>query len=309
MMAARLLCAAVFAALGCAVAQRPLAPQERPDIVLVLMEGAVPVAPSEVVVLPLHAAVERGSDARRALLTSQWAPASDANALAGVLSLYGYRTAATASAEEVRHLGFADVADRAWVASAPEPFVVADRGGDAVGILTRWQQDLAGAGLRDRTVIVLAWTDGWAQPAALWWVGKGAPLPLQAGHLASTLDVLPTLLAVARATVPSDAGGVDLAKAVAPRQAVYGLAGDGAFVIRSDRHRLVVHGRDPLPEECPADVTLADAVGAVVSDPAAKASLYAALRAWRFRQNATSARDRLGADHFDRLNAAQGYWR
>lgn len=299
----------IAVALACAVPQRPLVENERPNIVLVLMEGEVPPTPIGVVALPLYAVVERTGDPNGALLTGQWLPSPQSNSIAGVLSLYGYRTATTAAAESVRALGFLETAGEGWVEAGPEPFFMTDGGSDAAGMLARWQTTLYRAGLRPRTAVVFAWTDGWNHPGALWWDGPRAPELLSPGEMASTVDVLPTLLAVARATIPTDAGGVDLGRPGAGSQAAYGIAADGAFVIRSDRHRLIVRTADPLPEACPADAVLSDADGSLVDETAARDALYVALRAWRARQTAKSARDRLGADHFDRLNAAQGYWR
>lgn len=291
---------------ACAVEQVPLAPGDRPNLVLVEVRGDVPATPEGVLSVPLLAAMEDAAASRPALLGSQWSPREGVNHLPRVLSLYGYRTAATTAADAAS-FGFAESGAAAWIDAAPEPFLLVHHAGDdALAVLADVRDRVAARGLRDRTAVVFAWTDGWDQPRALWWAGPGAPPPLAEGRLASVVDVLPTLLAAAGATVPTDAGGVDLAAGAS--QVAFAEGADGRLRAWSSRHRLTARATEPLPADCPADAELTDAAGRPSDDAVARAALWDATRAWRDRLNATSGPGRLGREHFERLNAAQGYW-
>lgn len=262
----------MLALLACAAEQRPLLPGERPNIVL--LASAAPSSDG----LPLYAAVEAPDARMTSLLSSQWVPGPGANTLPGVLTLYGYTVATS------------------WSVTTPEPFLYVGAEDAPAAI----RSDLQEGGLADRTAVVVV-SSAWPGPGVLAWSGPGAPAPLGEKEVVSTLDVMPTLLALAGATVPTDAGGVNLA---AERSRVaFAIGKDGSFAAQSSRHRLTTTARDPLPSDPPPDAVVAD------GDAAARAALWGALVAWRKQQTATSAPDRLGADRFDRLSTDQGYWR
>jgi hypothetical protein len=255
------------------------------------------------------AAVEAPDRALPALFTSQWTPHDGANTLAGVLALYGYRAAA-AGVPDAARWGFTEEAAPEWVATAPEPFLVVDRRSPELGadaVVAAWREELRRRGLLARTAVVTVSVDGFAAPGSLTWTGPRAPAPLAAGALASTLDLMPTLVAAGGGTVPTDAAGSDLGVPGA-RRAVYQEAADGAFVVRSAKHSMRVKVPKDLPEVCPPDAELTDATGARADDPEARDALWGALRGWRARLAATTAREKMGAETFLRLNAQQGYW-
>lgn len=262
----------MLALLACETEQRPLLPGERPNIVLLVSA----IRPSDGI--PIHSAVQSVSVDLPSLLSSQWAPGPGANTLSGVLSLYGYTVASP------------------WSIATPEPFLyVATQ-----DVPSEIRSDLRNAGLADRTALIVVSAD-WPGPGALGWEGPGRPAPLGDKETVSTLDVMPTLLALAGATVPTDAGGVNLA---AERSRVaFSIATDGSFAAQSSRHRLTTSQRDPLAADPPPDAIVEP------DDAEARAALWGALVAWRKQQTATSAPDRLGADRFDRLSTEQGYWK
>ncbi|MFZ5480223.1 MAG: hypothetical protein ACOZNI_25895 [Myxococcota bacterium] len=287
--------------LACAIGQRPLGEGEAPNLVVLLPAEAAAYPEEADALVRVWAAVEARERAVPALLASQWSPREGANTLPGVLSLYGYHTAAAGLSEP----GFRDVASPAWLTSADEPFLVVDATGASVDA---WRDALRERRLLARTAVVVVPLDGFDSPRLLAWYGPRAPAALADGALASTLDVMPTLVRAGRGTVPTDAVGTDLADGAARRRAVFQEAADGAFVVRSWEHVLRVRVAEPLPSACPDDAVLTDAAGAPSSDPEARAALWEAMRAWRGRLAAKTARERLGADDFTRLNAEQGYW-
>lgn len=298
----------------------PLGADEVPNIVLELHDGVEPaaLAPGAVRYAPVFPVAEDREHGLASLFTANWAPRPGANTLGGILELYGYQALTTSTGLAPWGLTLAEAEPQAgagpWLLVVPvigqsgvpalspvSVLATARSGWQRVAVVVLWAkardaETPAGAGLT------------WDQPGALWWIGPRAPAPLPPGSILSTIDLMPTLLTAARATIPSDADGSALGDADVARKAVFATARDGSYVVRSDRHRLAVAGQSPLPEACPTDAHLTDAAGSPSADGQARAALYAALRGWRARMEATTARDRLGAEHFDRLNAAQGYW-
>ena len=124
-----------------------------------------------------------------------------------------------------------------------------------------------------------------------------APLPLPPSTK-TTMDVLPTLLASAEATPPSDARGFDL-RAPRARRAIFLLDAEGrAFAVRTDRHLLIAQ-----PGE---DGALAPV--ALTGSETEQASLLEALSAWRRSLSATTARERLGDAELEARLQDGGYW-
>ena len=289
---------------ACAPPPAPLGSDEAPNILLELHDGPEPavLAPGAVRYAPVYPVAEDDEHERASLYTARWAPKTGANTLSGILSLYGYQA----------------LASPAELTTAREPWllVVPVNGGDGPPTLSPVSVPATASAGWPRVAVVVLWAQAhgagpgptWDQAGALWWIGPRAPAPPPSGSLLSTIDLMPTLLTAARATIPSDADGNALSTPGLSRKAVFAIAKDGAYVVRSYRHRLAVAAQSPLPETCPAAADLTDAAGTVTEDPAARTALYAALRDWRARMEATTTRNRLGAEHFDRLNAEQGYW-
>jgi hypothetical protein len=253
--------------------------------------------------------------AHRHILTATYA-GEQPNTLTQILSLYGRRTAIFASPgflgadswmrDTADHnedttgcLGAAIRQAAAWRRTSKGPhFVVLHDSGDpacppvseALGPLSGDQVWLIGAGSEGLGRVPVAFQ---------------SPQPLAEGAVATSLDLLPTLLIAASAAVPSDARGLDLLTP-AERRAIFFLGGDNTLAIRTGRHLLTASATDGalVPtslQDLGADSPLP------LDDPAAVA-LGAALSAWHRGLSATTARERLGEDAFQRILQDGGYW-
>lgn len=271
----------------------PPQPARRVDLVVVRMAGDPPQEPDPeaTVLAPIWSASSERDARERMLVTGRLSPSDNAPTLSAVLTAYGY------------HPG----------ADAPRPRYVLDASTEAPSaVVARWRatpeptlpqgEASRAAHLREDgdSALVLLWVD--VERGAAWWYGAARPAPLPAGTVASTVDVVPTLLRAVGAVVPSDADGADLA--AAPPTVAYARTPDG-WLVRDDRHTLTV----PEPTDtCVTNATLTDLAGRAVDDPPVRLRLCDRLARQRARLAATTATGRLGADERTHLDAAHGYW-
>ena len=299
----------------------PPAPPTAPlDLVLVIVDDlAVDALPDG---QPAWSVTDDAARSHRHILTATYS-GERPNTLPQVLSLYGLRTALFVGPD--------------FAARDPWLRETADHLGQTDGCLATALRDAAT--WRDQTaeqaLVVLHAAAACPPTAADWaalpgadeaevWVigasaggaGLGAAgtrtalrAPLSVPD-ASTLDLLPTLLAGAGATIPSDARGRDLRSPdAAPRRALFLTDAEGQTVaIRTSRHLLAAR---PNPEgDALVPLALEDAAtGAPLPlEDADLAPLLQALSAWRQSLSATSARERMGDDAFSRILQDGGYW-
>ena len=239
---------------ACATPQRPLAETEAPDIVLFVTDAADSaqavslLAPEGVHFLHGFASADDPGAVLTALLTSHWPGATGApDSIPGVLGLYGFRSAAWlrpglavdptvarhfTTALDVAEAGARAEAAAAWLADAPEPFLlVVDV--DAAGI-TRVREGLARRGLRDRTLTLLVGAVGDDAPMVL----LHPRMPAESRGVVdpapcSTMDVLPTLVVAGGGTAPSDVQGLVLRGTGDPARVVFRVNADGSLEARS----------------------------------------------------------------------------
>jgi hypothetical protein len=129
---------------------------------------------------------------------------------------------------------------------------------------------------------------------------------------ASVVDVVPTLLPLAGAVVPSDAIGASLLRADAPpagAELVFQQGAEGLVGIRTRKHLLYVEaGPGPLPEEPPSTLQYLPLAGHTDPLDTVRAPLYGALLQWDRQRRASSAAERMGSGAFREMLRDQGYW-
>lgn len=339
----------VLGALAC-TSQPERPPDAPPDLLVVALAAgwsAVPPAPvaPHVAHFPASRAVHTESaPALRALLTGQW-PGTTAtsvpNTLHGVLKLYGYRAVGRLPTDLVP-------AETPWLSAGldPEPLaghacladqldVVADlRPGprdeavaavlvpDGAGCATDRDHAalgtlLTGPGSAHRITVVvgLGAADPWNEaggPVPFFIAGPGlSPTPVDG--FGSVVDVVPTLLPLADAVVPSDAIGTDLTPVLAGAapgpDLLFQQDGDGRVGVRTTKHLLsVVAGDAPLPETPPDAVQYQPLAGNTDPLDTVRGPLYTALLQWDRQRRATSAAERMGSGAFREMLRDQGYW-
>jgi len=325
-------------------------PDAPPDLLVVVVDSSWASAPSGPLASKLAYFAEsqaihaEPAPALRALLTGQWpgtTSSSVPNTVHSVLRLYGYRTVGwvpphlapaetpwlTAGLEQAPLSGRACLSDQldAFARLHPDPSDVAIAGlfvsaGEDCDI-ERDQQALAKTldGRRKSHLVTVVvglssgdWDDADGSPVPFFMAGPGMAPQATAGF-ASVVDLVPTLLPLAEAVVPSDAIGTDLRPVLAGQPGpdlVFQQDAAGRLGIRTRKHLLVASsGGAPLPET-PTDpdgltyLPLTDAP----DTGAARTPLYTALVQWDRQRRATSAAERMGGAAFRKLLSEQGYW-
>lgn len=329
-----------------------------PDLMLVVLEGPPIEgleAPSSLDRFVEAEAIHTDPAASlRALLTGQWPgtrTAAAPNTLHGVLRLYGYATHhgqsdlldAVLDAEPGLREGIgAPLAARclqAQVKAAPkldrgpsgDPLLVvlparveADCGGEG-GLIQGIEAAARWAAERDRALLVVGIAGGPpAQgleqptlPLPLWFRGQEGE-PQDRPGMCSVLDVLPTLLAVGRAVVPSDAAGQELTQLRRnPRlgaSALFQRDPAGNRVVLTPEHRLFVPAAaapagSPLPEQPPEGLRV-EARRPGAREPEGLAGpLYGTLRAWERSIHGEDGAVRIGSEALRKTLAEQGYFK
>lgn len=285
-------------------------PPQQPGLVLVVADEMPPGALAGSV--PAWSTADQPAVAHRHILTSTYSGARP-NTLPQILSLYGHR-----SAMFVRDDFLAQ--DRWIVDTADHHEPVEGCLSDAIQQAEQWRRTQSGP----HAIILHA--PGAPCPAVtselqalrgdeVWVIGAGnsggpghapvALLPPTAlpDATPSTLDILPTLLTSIGATVPSDARGMDL-RSPTPRAALF-FHGQHHIAVHTERHRLTaaVDGSAITPQ------ALQDHTGAPLPlEDDTVDVLMAPLRAWHGSLSATTARQRLGQEAFQRMLQDGGYW-
>lgn len=330
-----------------------------PDLVLVAFEGAPLFEPRELTaatVLPGALSVHPSpGTAWAALLTGQWpgtTSASPPNTLHGVLQLYGYQPqlhaspALEAAGERSAWLlqGLerlpgpcpADSLAAALRAPVTDPggarltviAVPADDGacpGSRAAVLAQLS-GLAAAGSHPRHVALVGLSAATADlrsadlRAQLAFSGPGWDARRVPGP-ATVVDVLPTLLTLGGAVVPSDASGVDLSltRTIGPGAlppAVFLQDAAGNALVRTSRHQLwiptghreAMGSADPLPQAILDDLQVHTLDGSPEPDAGAAEAVVQTARAWERSLAGRTAADRAGADTLRQILAEQGYW-
>ena len=348
----------LLATAACAPEPAPRRADAGPDLMLVVLEGPpVPglTAPSSldrfVEAEVVHTDPVEGW---RALLTGQWPgtrTATAPNTVHGVLRLYGYAVhhgesdlldAVFEKEPSLREGIGAPIAAgclREQVAAAkalnrgpqgdPLLIVLPARPSpdcDGVGGLTAGLEAAARWGTeRGHALLVVGLSGG--EPGApletapervpLWFRGQEGE-PHDRPGLCSALDVLPTLLAVGRAVVPTDAAGQELTQL--RRNPKLGAAAlfqqdpAGGRVALTPVHRLYLPGGAlpagaPLPEAPPEALRLQTLIEDPRDPAAVRAALYGTLRAWERSVHGEADTERIGSDALRKTLAEQGYFR
>ena len=347
----------LLALAGCSEAPAPRRPDAGPDLMLIVLEGppiAGLEAPSSLDRFTEAEAIHTDPAASyRAMLTGQWPgtrTAAAPNTLHGVLHLYGY--AVHHGQSDLLDAVFNDDPALREGIGAPIPArclkrqvkaaAKLDRGpqGDPLLILlpARVDPDCGGEGGliqgleaaarwaadRDRALLVVglsggppgASLDAPTAPVPLWFRGQEGE-PHERAGLCSALDVLPTLLAVGRAVVPSDAAGQELTQL--RRNPKLGAAAlfqrdpFGARVALTPAHRLLLPAGllpegAPLPERPPEGLRV-ELRRADARDPAlVTAPLYGTLREWERSIHGEADTERIGSEALRKTLAEQGYF-
>jgi hypothetical protein len=147
------------------------------------------------------------------------------------------------------------------------------------------------------------------------WDARRVPGP------ATVVDVLPTLLTLGGAVVPSDASGVDLSltRSIGPKAlppAVFLQDAAGNALVRTSRHQLwipaahraALGAADPLPEAILGELSVQTLDGKPEPDASAAEAVIQTARAWERSLAGRTAADRAGADTLRQILAEQGYW-
>lgn len=306
----------------------PLAPGERPNLLLVLAGAPAAPAASSQRWSSVWPPTDLSRTARTALLLGRWpddqTPRASANNIAEILEFYGYRSHAYAGPEPgldpAARGGFGSWSneggcldthvDRALGArSFVEPsffLVIPDVGCSADG--RTLGAALKKYGMSQRFVwMVLAPTEA-DGPSTLDLGGPGREAA-PSGELVSTFDLAPTLLRLAGATPPTDTLGLDLLDPETPGRAgvVQELSSGDLLLHRADARLRVPAAR---VDSWAKKGALEDVVPVVVEhgDLALAAELEAACHGWWLRRHATRASDRLGGAAFEELQGSGGYW-
>ncbi len=133
---------------------------------------------------------------------------------------------------------------------------------------------------------------------------------------ATVVDVLPTVLALAKAVAPSDADGVDLTQtwslgkaALAP--VLFVQDAENNLMVRTSLHRMVVPAAArPLSAGAPPAVPLqATALDGSDAGPAVRDTLVQTAQAWERSLTGRTASERAGASALRAMLAEQGYWK
>lgn len=324
-----------------------LAESQTPDLVVVLADGAVasgaaspPSGTGTTYVWDqLWPPSDRLSLNRTSLLLGRWpddaSPRASANGLAEILGFYGYRTAAFVGADPA-----VDPAARAG-------FVPWDDTGGCVearldtalswGRRTDWAARIGRIGAAEpeppffALVIpdegcattsgqITAILDAHSLSARVSWAlvsdtrltlggPRVSPPEGSSNRLITTFDLMPTLLGLARATVPSDTLGQDLLDPATPARAgVVQQLQDGSLVLHRADARFRVPAARVVSWTAGQDPTGTPPGVVERGDPALGPELEAVCAEWLRRRYATSAMDKMGSAAFEELQGAGGYW-